>query len=343
MVKLPLRVAFRAEASEQVGFGHLRRCVSLAVALRELDVTCIFLVSREPQVHNLLDRVGFGHAVIDAAFPLDETIALVKQTQSDVLVVDSYNYGGDHFQEFASAGFGVVAIDDLANRELGVDLVVNASPGAEGLQYRGTRQTTYLLGPRYALLRPEFGREPHRRIRAHVERVLVTLGGGDPYQLTARLVAWIAETLPRAVIDVVLGPLAGAELGCLKDSRVCVHRDVLDMRSLMLRADVAVNAGGQTTYELAATGTPSLTIRLADNQQQNIEQLEAARVLNFVGDACDTNLKVSLSRALVQISEDIAVRRNMSARGRALVDGQGATRVAHAIAEMARTFHYAAC
>jgi spore coat polysaccharide biosynthesis predicted glycosyltransferase SpsG len=104
----------------------------------------------------------------------------------------------------------------------------------------------------------------------------------------------------------------------------------------MLGADVAISGGGQTLYELAATGTPAVAIRLADNQTLNLRNLQAAGMLLWAGDAGDADLETMVTSALMVLAENRGRRTEMSRRGRALVDGRGAARVAAAVLDEVR-------
>src|SRR2546428_7754394 len=101
----------------------------------------------------------------------------------------------------------------------------------------------------------------------------------------------------------------------------------------MLRCDVAVTGGGQTTYELAATGTPAIAIKMADNQTGNVRGLSVRGTLVWVGDADDSDLEGKVTGALKDLANDKCKRDDMSRAGRALVDGLGTERVARAILE----------
>jgi spore coat polysaccharide biosynthesis predicted glycosyltransferase SpsG len=103
------------------------------------------------------------------------------------------------------------------------------------------------------------------------------------------------------------------------------------MHALMLKADLAVTGGGQTTYELAATGTPAVAICIAENQRVSLKGLAEAGTLEFVGDAVDDDLELKLKSALTGLGGDPKRRQTMSERGQRLVDGRGAERVAQEI------------
>src|SRR5882762_7525398 len=179
--------------------------------------------------------------------------------------LDSYGFTPDDLAVFVAAGRPVAVFDDTANRELPVDLVINGGAGARALPYRGGPRTRYLLGPSYLALRPEFAEAAPRTIHDDVRRALVTLGGADPGRLVAPLVRWAIAGLGAITLDVVAGPLVDdvasvrAAVGAVAGP-VVLHESPKHLRDLMLAADLAVTGGGQTVYELAATGTPMVAI-----------------------------------------------------------------------------------
>jgi len=334
------RVAFRTGGGRRIGLGHVRRCLSLALALQNLGAQSLFLLDGDPEVCGLAAAEGFDAIRIRPEHDLEDTIRQCRDCRAGVIVADSYSLSASYFRELTKAVHVVAVLDDLADRELSVNLVINGSAGAERLRYRGGQQTKYLLGPQYILLRPEFAKVPTRAIADRVGRVLITVGGSDPNDLTVRLMQWTAKTLGSVQQDVVVGPLfenlevLKAKVGTF-DGSIVLHENRHDMRSLMLAADLALCGGGQTTYELAATGTPAIAVRTAENQTVNLEGLSAAGSLAWVGDANDADLEAKMTRELKALARDASRRTAMSRLGRALVDGQGATRVARALLKLA--------
>lgn len=115
-----------------------------------------------------------------------------------------------------------------------------------------------------------------------------------------------------------------------------LHHSPANMRQLMVEADLAICGGGQTTYELAASGTPAVAIQIADNQSLTLEQLAIAGTLIHAGSVRDPDLAARVTAALTLLSSAPETRKALGYRGRALVDGQGATRVARAVAEVVK-------
>lgn len=333
------RVAFRTGGGRHIGLGHVRRCLSLALAIRDLGAQSLFLLDGDPEACGLAEAEGFDTIRIRPERDLEDTVRQCRDLNMGAIVADSYAFSTSYFRGLGEAARVVAVLDDLADRELPVNLVINGSAGAERSRYRGETRTAYLLGPQYILLRPEFAAAPARTDTDPVGRVLITVGGSDPNNLTVRLMRWTAKTLGPVQQDVVVGPLfepleaLKAEANTAAGS-IVLHENRQDMRSLMLASDLALCGGGQTTYELAAAGTPTIAIRTAENQTVNLKGLSAAGSLAWVGDANDVDLESKLTRELKELAGDTTRRAAMSRVGRTLVDGQGAVRVARTLLEL---------
>jgi UDP-2,4-diacetamido-2,4,6-trideoxy-beta-L-altropyranose hydrolase len=336
------RVIFAASGGGQTGLGHVRRCLSLAGSLRAHGVASRFVLDGEAAVARWVAAAGFQTTAGNTPQSLVGAVSrAAREWAAQAVVVDSYAVPTDGLRALRATVAPLVMIDDLADRALPADLVVNGGAGAESLHYRGLAATRYLLGPAYALLRPEFAVAPRREIPAATRRVLLTMGGGDTRGLLARLVAWTRAALPDADVDVIVSPLVDAAPpeGEASPGRgqVALHRDPADVRALMLCADLALCAGGQTAYELAATGTPAVAIQVAANQAGNLGSLAEAGALLWVGEASEPGLEAKVGRTMAALGADAAQRARLSRAGRALVDGRGAERVAGAVLELMGT------
>lgn len=332
------RVIFRTGGGRQVGMGHLRRCLTLAEALRQMEIESHFLLDGDDMLRERVNAAGFGAFTISLENDLSETIEQLKNLRMQAVVIDSYALQRDYFRALSETGVLTIVIDDLADRELPVDVVINSSVGAECLPYRSRAHTQFLLGSKYSLLRPEFAEVPDRKIAKQARRVLITLGGSDPTGLTPKLMGWAHETIHDAALDVVIGPLY-TDVARIENTAqdiagaVALHFDPKHMRSLMLEADLAISAGGQTIYELAATGTPTIAVCTASNQTVNLMGFSDANALILSGSALDRDLEEKIKEAISHIADDAALRTTLSKRSRALVDGRGTERTARAIAE----------
>jgi spore coat polysaccharide biosynthesis predicted glycosyltransferase SpsG len=326
-------IVFLTEGGPDIGLGHVSRCLSLARAAEGGRVS--FLVSGDDQVAALLD--GFPGEAVSSPWPVDPEGArqTVRRLAPDVIVVDSYAASSE-FLATLRAVAPVVAVDDLADRALPVDVVVNGGAGAERLPYERRPGTRFLLGPRYALLDPSYAEAPARAAARRVSRVLVCLGGGRHVDGVLAALEAVDRALADCVVDVAAGPFGGSSMldGAARDARnrVLIHRDRFGLRELMRGADVAVSGAGVTLCELCATATPTVAVCMASNQRPNAAAFEEAGAALVAGEAGAPGLADAIASALGRLAADRALRAEVAARGRALVDGRGAERVARAIA-----------
>lgn len=326
-----VRIAFRTTAGKQIGFGHLRRCMTLAAELA-------------PRLHEPIDFFVAGDSTAATALAPeqvrvssvapgeDATVHVLTQSRYDVLIVDDYAISSSALGRFRERVGRIGVIDDLADRVLEVDLVQNGTANAASLNYRTSLDCVRLLGPSYVLLRPAFRDRLPRQAPLEVRTVLVTLGGADPAGQTVDVVKQLCQALPEVSVDVLIGPLFDEDerLNTLISDRVRLHRAPPGVAVLMLRADLAIAAGGQTTYELAACGVPTVALCIADNQRLSLAALEKIPTLVVAGTA-------ALPAAVRELAGDQALRQAMIDGGQSLVDGYGASRVAEQVIQLTQT------
>lgn len=336
----PLSVAIRANGGETIGLGHIRRCLTLAEALSQQGATVHFVINNNQAALDTVRTNGFDAIPVDPDNDFEQTRDAIRRLQANVLVIDSYDIDADYLTRIRDPRNILVAIDDNADRRLPVDVLINGNAYAPSLMYEVLPGTVLLVGAQYAILRKEFRAASVRRIQDPATRILITIGGSDPANLTPRLVDLVLAKRADLQLDVVVGPFFHqadpiTEGAANKRGQIRVHYNPGDMRSLMVQADIAITGGGQTTYELAATGTPALAILTAHNQQQNLKALDSLGTLIFAGNRDDVDLIEKLSSGFAMLVNDTERRAEMSRRGRELVDGLGAERLARALTEQA--------
>jgi len=327
-------ILFVVDASPAVGGGHVMRCLTLAGALEAEGAACRF--ASPPAVEAILAAFAADTARVAAAStsPAD-LVAAVKPERFDAIVFDHYGLAeGDH--RAMAQGRPALVLDDLADRPLGADLVLDSGPARRAGDYDGLIPdgARLLLGPQYAPVRPEFAelRETALAWRGEpVGRVLVSLGLTDLDGITGRVVERLRPKVSDVGIDVVLGAeapsLASLSKIARRDTRLTLHVDSPQMARLTAEADIAIGAAGSSTWERCTVGLPTLMLVLAENQRAaaaTLAEREAALVL----DAHASNFDDLFDRALMRLTTDAALRRQLAAASAALCDGLGAPRVA---------------
>ena len=335
------RFLVRCDVSPTVGVGHLRRCLTLARELKESGAF-VFFACRAVDYDWTKDVRGIADdwTALDWSLTPEsdaqEVIRLYQQREMDVAVIDHYRADAGYQRRLHRSGVRWLQFDWSARQPLWADWVLNASPSAEESVYLSLKRrdkTRLLLGPAYALLRREFHQwRPQVRFREQVRKILLTFGGGDDGGATVFCLEAI-KPLDPAIERVVLVSSANPRLSNIVDwvgrnnsSNVTLLVDEQEIARYMAGADLAIIAGGMTTFEAAAMGLPSLIVQLADNQTANAAAWEE------MGTAVNLGRVEDLSTQLIeyQVESLIAhpgMRREMTRAGLNLVDGCGSERV----------------
>lgn len=331
----------RADADSQIGTGHIMRCLALAQAWQDCGGEVhVFSAELPGGLVARLQAEGLTlhklNAVAGSDADADQTAFLAAHLGARWIAVDGYQFGWSFQQCLKSAGLHLLLIDDLGNADgYAADLVLNQNIYADAAMYRNRKAyTQLLLSTSYVLLRREFwpwkGRQ--RRLRRRAQRVLVTMGGSDPDNITLRALQALSEVGDSQLNIVVVAGPGNAHIEALRRnvdmSPHCIKlvQNVTDMPSLLNWADVALTAGGSTCWETAFMGLPSVVVVLADNQTLIAAGLHDAGCAINLGEAAG----VPKSILVMQIETLLCaydLRRVMAEKGQTLVDGGGAHRV----------------
>jgi spore coat polysaccharide biosynthesis protein SpsF len=330
----------RCDGDARLGMGHVVRCAALGDALRErLGWGVRFAVSSGPEAVQHLTRAGFPIHLKD---PEDDEVAwlsaLVTGLAPHAVVLDVRTaLPTETVAAWRRQGVTVAVVDDLSDRRLAADLAFFPPvPQVRRVSWDGFTGTLH-AGWEWVVLRDQFARRPAREApREGPPTVLVTMGGTDPARLTVRAAAALGRVgLPfRALFVVGSGHPARPDLEAVLDRAPYPHRvlsGVEDMASVMAGADLALASFGVTAYELAAVGVPAAYLCLTADHAESAAALVTAGMGLSLGLAQDVTDE-AVAAAVTTLLGDPARRRDMRARGLALVDGGGALRVARALA-----------
>jgi UDP-2,4-diacetamido-2,4,6-trideoxy-beta-L-altropyranose hydrolase len=342
------------------------RCLTLANALRKGGATCVF-VCRE-HVGNLLDMIRQqGFEAIGLPLPegidsrsrnpstsrlahadwlgdswqrdAEQTLAALNGELADWLVVDHYALDCAWEEALRPACGRLLAIDDLADRDHRCDLLLDqnlVAQMAERYRERVPSSCRQLLGPRFALLQPQYA-ALHARVpprEGAVRCALVYFGGADNANLTGKSIsAFLSLGRSDIQLDVVVNP-EGIHTPSIREQvrgqgHIHLHSRLPSLSNLMMRADIAIGAGGATSWERCCLGLPSLIVTLADNQVPIAAELQERGLARWLGHAAEVGEDQLRDALATELASGIDAA--WSARCLAAVDGRGVRRVAGAM------------
>lgn len=313
-----MKVALRADASFQMGNGHVMRCLTLADSLKQSGVECHFLCREHPghliefirdkgypvfilpyEQLGSVEPNGPAHAAwLGSTQKEDEQFcqSILQALKPDWLVVDHYALDSRWERAMRYHCGRLMIIDDLADRPHQCDVLLDQNLGRRLTDYAELvpRECNIMIGPKYALLRPEFPalREYslNRRAQSKLQNILITMGGVDQHNAAGRVLSALKQCrLPDGIrISVAMGPKApwlkqiqAIAANMPWSTEILVN--VSDMAQRMADCDLAIGAAGSTSWERCCMGVPTLMAVLAHNQVAIAEALTLSGAAILIG------------------------------------------------------------
>jgi len=324
-----MNVSIITEGGENIGFGHIIRCISLYQAFEERNILPQFVVNGNNSVRKLLKK---NSLIFDWLTERKRLLKIVSD--SEIVIIDSYLAGISFYEEVSCLTKIPVYVDDIKRLDYPKGIVVNGGIFADELDYNKINGALHLLGTRYSLLRKPFWDIKKKKINKKIKSVLITFGGCDDNNVTPKILKFLNEEYPHLIKNVVIGMGFRniKKIQKLEDKNVNLiyYPDAEDMKKLMLGSDIAISAGGYTLYELARTGVPAIGICMCENQVKNLNGWHEKGFIEYAGWHEDRDLLSKLYTAIeLLFSYEIRVER--SKIGMEFVDGKGAERVSSAL------------
>lgn len=342
-----MNIFIRADASVRIGTGHVMRCLTLADALNKNGAE-IYFVCRE-ETGNLIDLIKKKRYVVFPLAPdidwktdgiLTGEIINRQAGQPDWLIIDHYSIDQGWETPQRKATRKIMVIDDLANRCHDCDILLNQNYSQDMASRYDNLVSVYckkLLGPAFALLRTEFI-EVRKNLRTRdgsVKNILVFFGGSDPTSETEKALEAIRLLGRRDIfIDVIVG-ISNQKKDyiralCSTLPNIRYHCQIDNMAEMLNYTDLAIGAGGATTWERCCLSVPSLIVSVAENQVEIAQFAAAAGAALYLGPS-DSVTAFDITKQLQLLIQEPAILLKLSQGGSRLVDGQGVERVSSAL------------
>jgi len=334
----------RADASPEIGTGHVMRCLSLAEAWQDTGGEVFFVSACDaPALEVRLKNEGIQILHISqeagALGDADETARIAQKLGADWIIADGYHFGAEYQKAIKDSGLSLLFIDDYGHADhYYADIVLNQNIYADMSFYsKYEPYTRFLLGTKYVLLRREFlkGSGWYRDIPEIARKILVTLGGGDPDNVTLKVIEAVKTVDVSGLEVIVVIGGANPHFDLIQETGKVLPNFTLlknadNMPELMAWADIAISAGGSTCWELLFMGVPSIVIPIAENQEPIAKELRSQNIAKVVEFKVLKN-KRELFKLIFDFLQSYEMRSAFSKRMAQCIDGKGSSRIINAI------------
>lgn len=322
-------IVIRADGGNTMGMGHIMRTSVLAHVLKEYAEVSYLCDEAYEQGINYLVSQGFDIHQVHK----DKIIETIAMLNPDVLITDHYGVDQTYMENVRKYCNKVVYIDDNNEKKFDADLILNQNFGTEHLQYQieDNPMCTMLLGSKYILVREAFRKITAITIKEKVRHILLTVGGGDPYNITGKILEKVCN-LPYQ-FHVVIGGHFPYEVSVKKayEGNTHIHwHHQPDMSELMSQVDLAISSCGSTIYELGLMGVPTLGVIVAANQSPLAERLQQAGVIKLLGESSCIE-QMEITQEIVNLDKDYEIRQEMWSKNTQAFNRLGVYDIAHTI------------
>jgi len=327
-------IVIRCITDKQKGFGNLSRCIALAEELREKNYQTLFLIDNEKQAGHILSEKNFSFQITSkdksSKNQAEFINKIMNSTHSSLLLLDMREYGESLSKSLSKYNFKMILIDDAWCKNVYVDALVNVTPIQQYHKYKKiNKKSRIYVGSKYFIADEKFLRHKKFFSQHKMMKIIISMGGSDPDDLTS-FVTKSLLALSEIKIKVVLGPLYSHHnklKNIIKNNRNFTIVDKpKNIWKEFSRSDLAISNAGNTLFELAIMGIPTICMAAVKHQIPYAEIFAKKCFAKNVGYGKKITQKVILN-ATLSILSDSRLRKKMSKAGPMIVDGKGLSRV----------------
>ena len=317
------------EYGYEIGLGHLVRCNAIANAFAEKHIDIELVIQKNADV----DKINIEHTHFYLNWR-SETNYFKRISKDTCLIIDSIKINQCFVDLMLNYPFKKVFIDDWNhlkyNSGIIIDWTIYAYSSNYYIEMLKNKKIGLLLGEKYAALRMPFSNIFSQKIKKNIRNILITFGGSDIRDLTYRVLDSLIRTYPKIRKHVVIGKAYKniERLKRYKNDNVKIYfgPDEFHMKNIMEDVDIAISAAGQTLYELACVGVPTIAVSVVDNQLDEINGWKKADFIKYAGHWTEKNIIVNILNSIEKMKL-YEVRVKHSENGKKRVDGNGARRI----------------
>lgn len=319
------KVLIFTEGGNKTGLGHISRCSSLYDELVNRGIEVELIINGD-----VFDIEIIKDKKVKVLNWMSEKFLNDYIKKSDYSIVDSYLVNKSLCTVISNKSNKCLFIDDNARVKYPKGIIVNPALNIDDAMYHKNEGSCYLLGPKYIILRNAFLKAKREKINKVVKKILIIMGGSDVRNITPLILSILSNKYSKMVFNVIIGGyyknMYEDEKNKVKNVHFYNNIDAEEMKEIMLNSDIAVTAAGQTTYELVATETPFIPIKVVENQSNNIIGL---RELNIVDNVIEYSDPFFEKKLIIEFDRLL----NFNSRAKifglysVIIDGMGSKRI----------------
>lgn len=342
------------EGGSVSGNGHITRCLSFCPELISKGAAPVLIIKpdRTGEIaavetinidglaveqfdwHDIKNLKNFMAAFIGVRRLAAQNRTAIKNGAGNTkcglnVIADSYKACLDVYAYLCEVSDAQIFFDDYHRIDYPGGHVLNGAVCAPKIAYAASRGVKYLLGPSYQPIRKEFTNAAPVKTKEKLSNILITLGGSDSGEVCKRILEALSVKFADIEKNIVTGrPLNdGEDIKKLAGENAHFHSGLsaAQMAALMSESDIAVSAGGQTLYELARLGVPTIAFIMAENQRNNVNGFLELLAVEDGGESADAGFKNKIAAAVDRLMS-CGRRRELSELSKKIVDGQGVSR-----------------
>ena len=317
------RVFFFTEGSHQMGMGHIIRCQALGEAFMELGMNPVFYFRGD---RKFMDSTPFKTIFTEWIYKIDAILQNIPP--QSITIIDSYHADKEVYFQIQKNSKLSIYFDDTERILYPPGIIINGIPD-KNMYRKQKKEHIFLTGPAYQPIRKDLWDIPKKNIPHDISNILIIFGGTDIRNLTPRITKILLNYKHDLTLHLIIGP--GTDPLMIKEipeseNIITYHSpDFSKLLNLFYLCDIAISGAGQTLFELARIGIPTIAIKIINNQTKIISFLEKNNCLYSIGEW--QNLRNEKLYNALEFLIPQKKREDLSQYCRSLIDGQGARRV----------------
>jgi UDP-2,4-diacetamido-2,4,6-trideoxy-beta-L-altropyranose hydrolase len=318
------------------GMGHISRCLAIANELKKENNLNIFFITQTKteglkRIQDANYKVKKIPSNLKTKYEQNFVIDFLKKLSPDALIVDMLNTDTSFMSRIKEMGVFLVSIDDLGPGKKYSDLLVyNLIKQAKCKP----EQKCY-SGPSYIPINKFFSNLKNKKIKKNCKSILVSFGSSDPGGFTIKTVRALEEMPENYDVTILVGPSFSKNYELKKILKKGKKRYKLkynvnskEFAKLIQKSDITITSGGLSVYEIAAIGTPGIVLCQNEHENSNIFNKYGTAIKLGLGESLSTD---NIRLAIKNLANNKKMRHDRSKRGRKLIDGKGAERIANMV------------